>query len=313
MTHNNHDPRLDAKLQASLVILDDVPEREANAVLRGRNLFLGEAHKLKNSTTSVPKRRHSKWMERFQTIFPFRKEGAPVLTQVISALLILITLLGGAGAGTVYAAQASMPDDVLYPIKTWSENARLDLAVSPEKDIDLSLKFAGRRIDEMLRLKEEGGEVPELLVTKLQKHLNRAAQLCDQTGDPLHTRQQMRQTLMNQERLLDNAPEDAQMRRTRDMIRQQIHQIDQTPVNGGALPSNADPSASAEPQDRDRLRTNQPEGSGNPDANGYQEEQTPGGPNANPDTPGQQNGGQKLQRTKTPMPGQSGPQQGPKN
>jgi uncharacterized protein DUF5667 len=307
-------PTVDTDLEKKLHVLQDMPERDANAALRGRNLFLAEARDLKQSVTPSTKRRHSKWISKFQTMIPFRKEGVPVFTQVIAALLILTTLLGGAGAGTVFAAQSSMPDDMLYPVKTWSENARLELAVSPEKDVDLLLEFANRRINEMLSLAEEGNQVPEPLTTQLQEHLSLAAQLCDQTSDPLQTRQQIRQTLMNQQMLLDNAPEDAVMQRTRAMIQQKIHQIDQTPVDDATLPVDAaDTSTSEEPQDRDRLRTDQPEGAGNPEANGYQEEQTPGGPNANPDAPGQQNGGLNSQRTKTPQPGQSGQQQGPKD
>ena len=229
-----------------------------------------------------------------------------MFTQIISALLILITLAGGAGAGTVYAAQSSMPADALYPVKTWSENARLGLAASPEKDIDLLLEFANRRIEEMLVLAEEGTVVPEPLITRLQTHLELALQLCDQLQDPLQTRLQIRQTLMIQQMLLENAPQDAQILQTRNMLQQRIHQIDQTPLLDPAQDQDQ-----LQQQDRDRLRTDQPEDAGNPEANGYQEEQTSGGPNPNPDAPSQQSGGQAPQRTKTPMPGQSGQQQGP--
>ncbi|MCD4671232.1 MAG: DUF5667 domain-containing protein [Anaerolineaceae bacterium] len=306
MNTKKDQPALDAELRKSLDVLQEIPARDANAALRGRNLFLAEARNLKHSVTPAAKRRHSKWMEKIQSTLPFRKEGVPVLTQVISALLILTTLFGGAGAGTVYAAQSSMPDDLLYPIKTWSENARLELAASPDKDVDLLLEFADRRIEEMLALTEEGTDIPEPLMTQLQTHLELATQLCDQVDDPLQTREQIRQALMAQQMLLTNAPEDAQMLRTHDMLEQKIHQIDQTPLEDGTLPEDA-----LQPQDRDRLRTDQPEGSGNLDANGYQEEQIPGGPNPNPDASGQQSGGQNPVRTKTPMPGQSGQQQGP--
>jgi uncharacterized protein DUF5667 len=314
MNIGRNQPILDKELEDSLQVLRDVPERDANAALRGRNLFLAEARDLKHSVTPAAKRRHNKWMSKFQTLLPFRKEGVPVFTQIISALLILTTLLGGAGAGTVYAAQSSMPDDALYSVKTWSENARLELAASPEKDVDLLLKFADRRVDEMLALAEEGIEISEPLMTQLQEHLNLAAQLCDQTSDPLQSRQQVRQTLMNQQMLLTNAPEDAQMVHTRNMIQMKINQIDQALVDDGTLPiDQSDTSVSDEPQERDRLRTDQPEGAGNLDANGYQDEQTPGGPNPNPDAPGQQPDGQNMQLTRTPMPGQSGQQQGPKD
>ncbi len=314
MNNKNYQSSLDTKLEESLKGLQDVPDRDTNAALRGRNLFLAEARDLKHNVTPASKRRHSIWMQKFQSILPFRKEGIPVLTQVISALLILTTLLGGAGAGTVFAAQSSMPDDLLYPIKTWSENARLELATSPEKDIDLLLEFADRRVDEMLALENEGSDIPDPLLTQLQTHLELAAQLCDQTSDPLQSRLQIRQALMTQQMLLAKAPEDILMLRTRDMLQQQIHKINQTQMEDGTLLGDTPEAVDMlQSQDRDRLRTDQPEDAGNLDANGYQQEQTPGGPNPNPDAPGQQSDGQNPQRTKTPMPGQSGQQQGPKD
>ena len=138
-------------------------------------------------------------------------------------------------------------------------------------------------------------------MTQLQAHLEFAAQLCDQASDPLQTRLQIRQTLMTQEMLLNNAPEDAVMLRTRDMLQQKIHQIDQTPLEDGTLLGDAPETADIlQSQDRDHLRTDQPEDAGNPNANGYEEEQTPGGPNPNPDAAGQQSDGQNQQRTKNP-------------
>jgi hypothetical protein len=306
MTSNKDHTKLDAELKNSLAVLQDIPTRDEKRALHGRSQFLTEARTLKQSVTPAAERRPNRWMENIQTRLPFRKEGVPMFTQIISALLILITLAGGAGAGTVYAAQSSMPADVLYPVKTWSENARLGLATSPEKDIDLLLEFANRRIEEMLVLAEEGAAVPEPLMTRLQTHLDLALQLCDQLQDSQQTRQQIRQTMMTQQKLIDKAPQEAQLLQTRDMLQQRIHQIDQTPLLDPAQDQDQ-----LQQQDRDRLRTDQPEDAGNPEANGYQEEQNSGGPNPNLDAPDQQSGGQAPQRTKTPMPGQSGQQQGP--
>lgn len=236
-----------------------------------------------------------------------------MMTQIISAILIVTTLLGGAGAGTVLAAQSSMPDGVLYPVKTWSETARINLAASPETDVDLLLEFAGRRIDEMLYMTGAGEDIPEALIFQLQEHLELAAQLSAQTTDPLQTRQEVRQQLMIQQSLLDNAPESAQMVRTRVMLQEQIQQFDQSAIDEDRDPSDLNTVDPIESQEHDRLRTDQPDDAGNIEANGYQENQEPGGPNPNPDASGQQFNNSSPQRTKTPMPGQSGQQQGPKN
>lgn len=291
MKTTDHFP-LDPELKESLQVLDDIPPRDANAAVRGRNLFLAEAQALKHSAALPAKRQHKKWVDKIQSGFPFKKEGVPVLSQIVAAVLILITILGGAGAGTVYAAQTSLPNELLYPVKTWSENARLELATSPEQDIDLLLKFADRRIEEMLTLTEEGTMVPDPVVTQLQTHLELALQQCDRVKDPQQARQRIHQKLMNQQRLLTQAPETAQLLRTRKMLQQRIQQVDQ--LQDPTLQQDTLPQP-----DRDRLRTGQPESAGNPDADGNPQDLDAGGPNPNPGT-----GGQGPHGTMTPMPGQ---------
>ncbi len=78
-----------------------------------------------------------------------------ILTAVV---LTLTVLFGGAGA-TVYAAQSSMPDEALYPLKTISEDLRLNLAVDPEAQIKLLLNYADERVGEMAKLLDQGEPV----------------------------------------------------------------------------------------------------------------------------------------------------------
>ncbi len=248
MTSNKDHTMLDAELKNSLAVLQDIPARDEKRALHGRSQFLAEARTLKQSVTPAAERRPNRWMENIQTRLPFRKEGVPMFTQIISALLILITLAGGAGAGTVYAAQSSMPADALYPVKTWSENARLELAASPEKDIDLLLEFANRRIEEMLVLAEEGTLVPEPLITVCKliwSWLYNYVTSCKIPSDPPANPPD----IDDPANAAGKCPADAQILQTRNMLQQRIHQIDQTPLLDPAQDQDQ-----LQQQDRDRLR-----------------------------------------------------------
>lgn len=93
-----------------------------------------------------------------------------ILTAVV---LTLTVLFGGAGA-TVYAAQGSMPDEVLYPVKTFSEDLRLNLAAEPEAQVNLLLNYADRRVDEIANLLAEGEPVSQEVQERFQEQMANA-------------------------------------------------------------------------------------------------------------------------------------------
>jgi hypothetical protein len=77
-------------------------------------------------------------------------ERRPVMSIILIATLIL-SLLGG---GTAYASQTSLPGDLLYAVKLTVEDALLSL--SPEgRAADLSLQYAGERVEELKGLIEQ--------------------------------------------------------------------------------------------------------------------------------------------------------------
>ena len=67
------------------------------------------------------------------------------------ALAVLVT-----GSGTVYAAQGSLPGDVLYGVKIASEQARTALVFDPAGKVERYLASAERRIEEMDALADLG-------------------------------------------------------------------------------------------------------------------------------------------------------------
>lgn len=84
----------------------------------------------------------------------------------------LVSLFGGAGA--VYAADDAVPGDILYPVKTLVEDARLLLA-DEEADVDLLLEFLDERLAEIGILLDEGDL--EDLSAAFSGYENRAQQL----------------------------------------------------------------------------------------------------------------------------------------
>lgn len=95
-------------------------------------------------------------------------------SKALVAILISFVLLLGSAAATVYAAQDDLPGQILYPVKTWSEAARLSLAFSPAQKLKLNLQYTNRRVDEIAHLVESGASLSDPLVNRLQNELESA-------------------------------------------------------------------------------------------------------------------------------------------
>ncbi|MHB8660575.1 MAG: DUF5667 domain-containing protein [Minisyncoccota bacterium] len=73
---------------------------------------------------------------------------------VAIATVLILTLSSG---GIAFAAERTLPGDVLYPVKvSVIEPLRIALAASPEAKASLQMAFAQRRIDEAAELASEG-------------------------------------------------------------------------------------------------------------------------------------------------------------
>lgn len=90
------------------------------------------------------------------------------------AALVVVVGLAGSGAGVVYAAQNSLPGEVLYPVKIGSENVRLAFTLAPESKARLNLELAGRRVDEAVAQSERGQDVSHATSEGVARHLDAA-------------------------------------------------------------------------------------------------------------------------------------------
>jgi hypothetical protein len=85
----------------------------------------------------------------------------------LAVVMAIVLVLGGTGT-TVYASQSSQPDQLLYPVKLWSEDVRLQWTSDPLTRIQLDQEFADRRIAEIAWMVQSGKGVGEEITTRLE-------------------------------------------------------------------------------------------------------------------------------------------------
>jgi len=158
---------LEAKTIRRLAALKDMPGRDPNAALRGRARFLAQASAMRPRTAPA---RH---------VLPVRR----VAWQFALAALLVLVLMFGGGAGAALAAQQTIPGETLYPVKLLSEDIRLGLTSSPEREIDLLMEFVGTRVGEINRLAELQEVIPVSTTERLESHVELALQAAAGLGD----------------------------------------------------------------------------------------------------------------------------------
>jgi hypothetical protein len=201
------------------------PERDAETAQPGRALFLQQAASMKLPVSVPPKRRHIEWLN---NIFPKER-----VTMFATILVIISFLLGGTGA-TVYASQASMPDQPLYAVKVWSEQVQANFSADPEARYELMLRFAEQRVNELENMTRAGKTPPEGIVERLRLHLDECLHLVAQKDDPemlqmlerLRTRLQAHDHQLAQVQEQAGPPASAILTRARTMLQIRLRLAD---------------------------------------------------------------------------------------
>ncbi len=91
------------------------------------------------------------------------------------ALMIIVFVVIGTGAGITFASQAALPGEILYPIKIVSEKARIALTVSDDEKARLHFEFSSKRLDEVAELAKDSTSDPklaEIAIEGYKKELN---------------------------------------------------------------------------------------------------------------------------------------------
>ena len=102
----------------------------------------------------------------------------PQLTwaKVAVSVLVVVILISMLAGGTAYAAQGSVPGDLLYPVKLGTEDARLVIAGDSSAKAKLNMKFAQTRLAEMKQLANTDQEMAELAIGGYYRNLDAARQ-----------------------------------------------------------------------------------------------------------------------------------------
>lgn len=209
----------EAVIQKLQVLRAEYP-RSATQAAASRENFMKQARLFRDTVSASRDERHKGWILTIQNLWK-RKEYR--MAAILSLAILFFVVLGG--SGTVYAAQTSMPDEFLYPVKLWSEDLRLDLSLSPEQQLQLNLAFADRRVEEIRAAFDEGTFPGEEVQVRLQTHLSEALRLAAAQDDPNAALQQVRLRIEQQLRILEQTgAANAQGEQTRQQIQQMLQE-----------------------------------------------------------------------------------------
>jgi hypothetical protein len=182
---------LNPLLKKELEHLQDVPERGLQAGHAGRENYLAQVRSLKprpvQTTRSAQNGHRRSWVLR--------------LASVVAVLALALGSIGG----TVYAAQASGPNDLLYGVKTLTEEIQVSLESDPQDRLDLFTQFSNRRLAEIQAQVDAGETVSEKALALLEKHtgsmLEEAAKMGEQGLS--NALRQIQQNLQKQNQVME--------------------------------------------------------------------------------------------------------------
>ena len=280
----------------ALAVLKDVPTRDEKEAQKTRARFLIEVDSLTSSNVSADENlRHINWIQKLVEFMKVRKEFAPMLTQIVTAFLVVATLIAGVGGSTVYASQSATPESMLYPVKIWSEDTRLNISKSAEEQLDLSLAFANRRVDELVNLEEDAlgqiddedvSKIQSRLLERLQLHIEQAFECAAEVENPEMAMSKLQshlqtQTMLLQKEAQNNNPDLEQiMLQTLQMLQERLRW-----VNEELEPQHLQQQNQTKEQNQINLMDKTPMGT--PQSTG----EGPHGPSeSNKETPGPQHG-----------------------
>lgn len=155
------------------------------------------------------------------------------MNTLVSLILAASLLLGG--GATVAAAQDDLPNQLLYQLKLWTENAKMAMTGDPQEQATLLMNMAQTRVQEMTALANMGITPPEQVRERLEQHLNQALQLAADMDEAARgqTLLQMRDQLQTQDRSMEqlqlhvDAETEPLLTRTRQMLQIHLQLVDE--------------------------------------------------------------------------------------
>lgn len=128
-----------------------------------------KAQLLQQIRTTKPKKERS-----ISALFSFGLPSQMVWARIAIAVAIGVIVISMLGGGTAYASQSSLPGEILYPVKTGTEDVRLRMAGNNTEKADLNLEFARTRLTEMSKLANRNSDKVGLAVNGYRNNLQAA-------------------------------------------------------------------------------------------------------------------------------------------
>ena len=234
------DPILDIapqQVREVLEFLRNVPAPSSEVLAHGRRTFLTQAHQLLPQAVSPDDSvRHKGWKATFQAwLFQIPIKRKEISMASLINIIIAFTMVFAMSAGTVSAAQESLPGSTLYPLKLTWEELQLSLISDPEKRVAQELITAQKRLQEALQLASQSEDIPLQLAERYKSGLDLAFTTTSGLNEPaktqvklhfqeqLNIQQQMLEQIMTH---IHNSPDATSQERVRLMIqaREQVEE-----------------------------------------------------------------------------------------
>lgn len=206
-TDKNHN-----QIYKALESLKEAPERSRRVAAQSRSRFLSEAHAIQDRLSTSPLQRLYQKVGAILSI-PTGMERSMMKTALAAMIVAIVVVIGGGGL-TAYAAQGSLPDEFLYPVKLFMEDTQFNLTKDPLAQVQLLTQYANNRADEIAAMAGQGEDVPAMVMHQLQTTLQQMLQLAaGMDGETAaQALQQIRSNLRTQAQLMTmlGMPEDVE-------------------------------------------------------------------------------------------------------
>lgn len=156
------------------------------------------------------------------------------MLSAIGTMLLVVSLILSGGGATVAAAQSSLPDEPLYPVKTWSEDVRASLTENEPARLQLAMMLFNRRAEEIRAMVEAGEAPPEAVLARLQAQIDAALQIAagQDAENITHSLLQIRVQMQTQQQAFQQIgpPEDrgaqGALEQTRNLLQNRLRLCD---------------------------------------------------------------------------------------
>ena len=133
--------------------------------------------------------------------------------RAVAIVVAVILCISAAGTGTAYASQSSLPGDILYPVKLGTEQLQRVITFNDAAKVELELKFANTRLEEMEAIAGKRPDKTSVAVTGYERNLNLAFTKTEQIGDSETSRETVALEILNHltrlDEIEDSVPEAA--------------------------------------------------------------------------------------------------------